>query len=308
MHVQINGAIGYGGVDGYSIFDTHEFGRHIHFNDCVAIGGGTAVSGYQLRAQDIQLNNCRASRCGLRGAVMVGTSSNCMVIGGEYAYSGSQGISLNGSYHRVEGVRIHHNGGAGISYNSTSCIDPKIHSCDIYENASYGIQDGGAAGAIRPVVQGCNIPRSAAQTSAILSPSATAIIEGCIFTGYGGSSHGMTGIQAGAKVANILTDGGIVGNMALALGNPSQASPVYDTLVYRGGFDTIRTDSTILATDGKITFGSGATAPLIWSGTGTPEGVVTAPTGSVFLRTDGGAGSSYYVKESGTGNTGWVAK
>lgn len=39
---------------------------------------------------------------------------------------------------------------------------------------------------------------------------------------------------------------------------------------------------------------------------GSPEGVVTAPVGSVRLRTDGGAGTTIYVKESGTGNTGWV--
>lgn len=47
--------------------------------------------------------------------------------------------------------------------------------------------------------------------------------------------------------------------------------------------------------------------PII-TGTGTPEGSVTAPVGSLFLRTNGGAGTTLYVKESGTGNTGWVAK
>ena len=45
-----------------------------------------------------------------------------------------------------------------------------------------------------------------------------------------------------------------------------------------------------------------------FTGTGTPESVVTASVGSVFHRTDGGAGTSFYVKESGSGNTGWVAK
>lgn len=42
-------------------------------------------------------------------------------------------------------------------------------------------------------------------------------------------------------------------------------------------------------------------------GSGTPEGVVTAPIGSIFHRTDGGTGTSVYRKESGAGNTGWVA-
>lgn len=42
-------------------------------------------------------------------------------------------------------------------------------------------------------------------------------------------------------------------------------------------------------------------------GTGSPEGVVTAKQGSVYLRKDGGASTSLYVKESGSGNTGWAA-
>lgn len=46
----------------------------------------------------------------------------------------------------------------------------------------------------------------------------------------------------------------------------------------------------------------------IRTGTGTPEGVVTANPGSLFLRTDGGAGATLYVKETGVGNTGWAAK
>lgn len=44
------------------------------------------------------------------------------------------------------------------------------------------------------------------------------------------------------------------------------------------------------------------------SGSGSPEGVVTAVVGSLYSRTDGGAGTTLYVKESGSGNTGWVAK
>jgi hypothetical protein len=41
---------------------------------------------------------------------------------------------------------------------------------------------------------------------------------------------------------------------------------------------------------------------------GDPEGNVTAPVGSMFRRSDGGAGTTLYIKESGTGNTGWIAK
>jgi len=54
---------------------------------------------------------------------------------------------------------------------------------------------------------------------------------------------------------------------------------------------------------------TGLTGSVRWySGTGTPEGVVTATVGSLFSRTDGGATTTLYVKTSGAGNTGWTAK
>ena len=58
---------------------------------------------------------------------------------------------------------------------------------------------------------------------------------------------------------------------------------------------------------------AGAYNPLtsegtVLSGSGTPESVVTAPVGTLFLRTDGSTSTTLYVKTSGSGNTGWTAK
>lgn len=44
------------------------------------------------------------------------------------------------------------------------------------------------------------------------------------------------------------------------------------------------------------------------AGFGTPEGAVAADVGSTYRRYDGGAVTSFYVKETGSGNTGWVGK
>lgn len=55
-------------------------------------------------------------------------------------------------------------------------------------------------------------------------------------------------------------------------------------------------------------FRPGAGTATWTSGAGTPEGAVTATVGSLYTRTDGGAATTLYVKESGEGNTGWVAK
>jgi len=45
----------------------------------------------------------------------------------------------------------------------------------------------------------------------------------------------------------------------------------------------------------------------IYYGYGSPEGVVVANVGSIYMRKDGGTATSMYIKESGTGATGWVA-
>ena len=58
-----------------------------------------------------------------------------------------------------------------------------------------------------------------------------------------------------------------------------------------------------------IKFRTGGLDYLITVGAGSPEGVVTANPGSLYLNINGGAGSTLYIKESGTGtNTGWIAK
>lgn len=81
---------------------------------------------------------------------------------------------------------------------------------------------------------------------------------------------------------------------------------IVGTDIIREYFDATATEYYL--TDGTTQFfGVSASAPIL-SGTGTPEGAVAAPVGSMFRRTDGGTGTTLYIKETGTGNTGWVAK
>ena len=77
-------------------------------------------------------------------------------------------------------------------------------------------------------------------------------------------------------------------------------------LVASGGNTTLKTGNLIIGTAGK---GVSLPGGITWtSGAGSPEGVVTAPIGSLYSRSDGGVLTSFYVKQSGTGNTGWAAK
>lgn len=44
------------------------------------------------------------------------------------------------------------------------------------------------------------------------------------------------------------------------------------------------------------------------TGAGDPEGTQSAPVGSLFLREEGAVGTSFYVKEAGSGSSGWKAQ
>lgn len=51
-----------------------------------------------------------------------------------------------------------------------------------------------------------------------------------------------------------------------------------------------------------------ALSDYIYLGAGTPESVVTAPLGALYINTSGGADVCLYSKETGDGtDTGWIA-
>ncbi|MEN3369932.1 MAG: hypothetical protein V7609_2075 [Verrucomicrobiota bacterium] len=108
----------------------------------------------------------------------------------------------------------------------------------------------------------------------------------------------------------------VVNIIPAALGGPSIAIPGGGSLDLGFGTEVRR-----MASDGRLQFTSqsgstevtgslrvSGTAATFTSGSGSPNGVVTAPPGSTYTNTAGGAVVTFYVKESGTGNTGWVGK
>jgi hypothetical protein len=88
-------------------------------------------------------------------------------------------------------------------------------------------------------------------------------------------------------------------SVSLSVADNAIATATATGLAIPVGNLTISTASKGIVLPGGITWTSGA---------GSPEGVVTAPIGSLYSRSDGGLLTSLYVKESGSGNTGWVGK
>lgn len=101
-------------------------------------------------------------------------------------------------------------------------------------------------------------------------------------------------IAIGQRALDSLAFANVIG-----IGNNVNATAANQIIIGEGSFTELRTGAE------TVTLGNGI---RIITGAGTPEAAITAPVGSMYLRSNGGAGTSMYIKESGTGNTGWVAK
>ena len=108
----------------------------------------------------------------------------------------------------------------------------------------------------------------------------------------------------------------VVGNINIAIGTiKAEKLNLSDiklsTFTNDFGYSTATNDTIQLPSQEKVTGLKSADSPkfsainvtdvMILTGAGSPEGATTAVVGSVFLQTNG----SFYVKESGAGNTGW---
>ena len=111
-----------------------------------------------------------------------------------------------------------------------------------------------------------------------------------------GSVGGNYAIYSASTAASVFNGAATV-NGVLTAGSTLELGHASDTTLARSAAGVVTIEGNTILTSATIR-----------SGTGTPEGAVTAPVGTLFLRTDGGAGTTLYVKESGTGNTGWAAK
>lgn len=141
-------------------------------------------------------------------------------------------------------------------------------------------------------VEGWNITNGVA-SAIFMTTGATYAYRGVGANNIWLGTNGGNDMYIGASTANVLRLGSNAFSY-LEVGTTGNISIISGNLVFSAANKTIE-----FAGNGSV----------IWrTGAGTPEGAVTAPVGSLFTRTDGGANTTLYVKESGTGNTGWVAK
>jgi hypothetical protein len=122
-----------------------------------------------------------------------------------------------------------------------------------------------------------------------------------------GDNNVAVGTEAG-RYHGALTTMSIVDN-SIFIGYRSRAAANNQTNQIVIGHDAIGLGSnTATIGNSSVTALYLAGAVGWFQGTGSPEGVVTAPVGSFYSNKSGGAGTTFYVKESGSGNVGWIGK
>ena len=144
------------------------------------------------------------------------------------------------------------------------------------------------------------------------------------FDGTGGKTVQNSGITV--DDSNNISGLGTVAGTGLAGSLLSSTSPVMDGVAAAGTgvvpsrqdhvhpTDTSRAPTASPTFTGRVTVASGAANGISQSGTldlvgtGSPEGVVTAPVGSTWRDTNATTGAIKWIKTSGTGNTGWVVE
>lgn len=280
-----------------------------NLQECVFIGckgwggGGTNAAGnwpWQLvDCRGVQFYGCSAAASAKGGwniTCRLRTSANITIDAPSYELVGSGGTGMYIRTGAPEGTATY---GAGTAY--------AVNDVVIYPaagNAYVCIQAGtGHQPDISPTfwtqVSVTNVsqrnPRYQSPVSAFYS-----LDQGTNFTLETGS-QGVT-FTDNCSACHIISSRPDLVTLGAGVGNS-----VFGTSYFQSGklyAPTFRVNSSL----GNVTSALYLGATLVLTGTGSPAGVVVANPGSLFLRTDGGAGTTLYVKESLTTSGGWVAK
>lgn len=298
--------------------------------------GAYVIDSYNIDVVRVSANCCTAAGLKIGGVLPGGGSRDVRVTGGEFSGStAGTGVVLGlGSHYTLTGVNCRNNNDGFNIGNHETTTDIVVDKCTAANNANFGFWVNAEAsrvmlghltskstGSIGLLLQGestvdgfesvsdnyglyCNMTTGrpvVAQRLRIASAGTTAIyvntairltVKDAEANGAIVVDHASASVLVLENVATTTSGGGTKGYQGIA----SSECRVYG----RVDFSSTATPWTVNAT-GKLYL-------VDQIGAGTPEAAVIASIGSTFLRNDGGASTTLYVKTSGNGNTGWTAK
>lgn len=310
--------------------------------------GGLSSGGYNFRSNmpsrisDVQVRGCADDNSSVSAAIGIYGVQNFVVTGNILNGSQIDGAGIqteNGSDHGViaNNVLTNHYNHIWVDDSTNIVIENNVMRNTTANSSFKGVRvtKQGYAEVPSPTVTGiailgnnlrnCNITIENFGTPVgvpifgDIDVSHNRVALDGIAVSYGISVPGMVGTRVvtnaitGAVVSSIyispITNQAVIvmGNITTKLG--SEAS-VGLTIANTSAFRPIVVDNQFINGAPSAPYPVSGTigAIRIYTSTGDPNGTASGPVGSIYLRADGGAGTSLYVKETGTGNTGWVAK
>jgi hypothetical protein len=261
----------------------------------VLVSGRTDMVGGTIPASTGRVLNVTATLNGANNgdekAVQIDINGNGNVAAGQEALRVNLNAGYTGSKTTVASESDNKTAGTGTALlMGTSLANANANTA--VSGFTYGVTVGTNVGATNEAANG-NI--NVGSLSKAVTKKSNALNIGSAAVAY---SSVTTDSVIGAYISLDTFQSHLVGqtSTALLVNNGLFARPI-------ARFQDNNTDAFVIEDGGtQLTWKS----LKLLQGTGSPEGVVAANTGSMYLRTDGGATSTLYIKESGTGNTGWV--
>jgi hypothetical protein len=191
---------------------------------------------------------------------------------------------------------------SGVSMVLTNCGSPEFYRCQLTSplGASFtNLLTGSAAFFFSSWASGGTLTLVSSNMQHLGSLVSVALVigVGCSYNAKGGVFTGAITINGVLSSRGCDLQGGIILNSGGTFNQRGTRAP--NTLTNNGG--TFLTAGYIEAA--QVTLPNSQT---ILTGIGVPA--VAAPVGSLYLRTDGGANTTLYVKETGTDASGWIPK
>lgn len=253
-----------------SVFDTHVEGRWQTFNSCKA-SNCTSNAG-SARSPDTIFNDFECVSTD-RGIQLAAGADRSKVVGGDIRQISRQITTT------AQGVDVDANEcyvGGGLTIDTTedegihwSGTDGKMGDVTVKRSGREGVEVTGARCDLGSQLKVITPGTGAGPATGVLFNSAADPTWGDIYV-----ENATTGVSVNSGCTNV---------------RPGRPRGRNNTANF-----SFNTTATYL------------TAPDL-SGPGTPEGAITAPVGSTWRRTNGGVGTSFYVKQTTIGNTGWLA-
>lgn len=303
-------------------FTSHPGCLRAFFDNCETLGGGSGSNGIRIRSRGDRVTNCRLTGFGAGGSGVLimetalfdsctsGNRVNGFTYGIEFQCTSANFATLRSTLGGSVAL-ITKNTVTNALQNGIALIDspalatnigPRVLENDIHSPGTHGINVGAYInGTVVDKNRVYNVP--ATRRGIIWTSNIKRLYIGDNFV-YGVNATGFG--MGGPSVANFLTDA-----VTFPAGN-AEAFLYIGELFTDAATPTTGILQSTVAYDWGYTAGYGGNqvrTARVMRGTGTPEGNVFAPIGATYERTDGGAGTSHYFKETNaTLSTGWVAK